>query len=151
MGYKSNKGRYVVKNKDKYIGDINKVTYRSSWEHKVMIELDHNPNVHKWTSEECVIPYISPLDNKQHRYFVDFVVWYKNKEGLVLTTLIEVKPYKETLKPEMKKGKKKENFIREMQTYLVNQAKWAAARRMCESKINHKFVVMTEKDIYGKK
>lgn len=150
MGFKGHKGKYIVKNKEKYVGDVNNITYRSSWEKKVMIELDHNPNVYKWTSEETVIPYRSPIDNRMHRYYVDFTVWYKNAKGEILTTLIEVKPFKETLEPKKTKGKKKENFIREMQTYLVNQAKWQTAVSICESKKNHKFIVMTEKDIYGK-
>jgi hypothetical protein len=33
MGFKGHKGKYVVKNKEKYVGDVNNITYRSSWVH----------------------------------------------------------------------------------------------------------------------
>jgi hypothetical protein len=36
--------------------------------------LDRHKDVTKWNSEEVVIPYRSPLDNKIHRYFTDFFV-----------------------------------------------------------------------------
>lgn len=145
---KFHKGRYVLKNPDKYVGNKDNIVYRSSWEKVMMINLDNNPNVWKWTSEETVIPYISPLDNRRHKYYMDFTVFYKDKEGEVYTTLIEVKPYAQTIEPVLTKGKKKKTFDREMKTYLVNQAKWKHARTLAESKKNCKFVIMTEKDIF---
>ena len=41
---------------------------------------DLNPDVLKWGSEETVIPYVSPLDNKIHRYFVDFYIQVRTQE-----------------------------------------------------------------------
>lgn len=73
---KFHKGKYVLKNPDKYLGNKDNIVYRSSWEKTVMINLDTNPNVWKWTSEETVIPYISPIDNRPHKYFMDFTVFY---------------------------------------------------------------------------
>ena len=54
--------------------------------------LDRNPDIISWASEELVIPYISPVDNRQHRYFPDFLVKMKTREGKTKTVLIEVKP-----------------------------------------------------------
>jgi len=48
---KFHQGKYVVKNKDKYVGDVKNVIYRSGWEKKVFLRLDINPNVLKWGSE----------------------------------------------------------------------------------------------------
>ena len=45
----------------------------------------------QWSSEEVVIPYISPIDNKRHRYFPDFLI--QTSKGWFL---IEVKPQVET-------------------------------------------------------
>ena len=104
---KFHKGKYVLKNPDKYLGNKDNIVYRSSWEKTVMINLDTNPNVWKWTSEETVIPYISPIDNRPHKYFMDFTVFYKDKEGKVFTTMIEVKPFAQTQEPVLTKGKRK--------------------------------------------
>jgi hypothetical protein len=59
---------------------------------------DNNSNVIKWGSENVVIPYISPVDGRAHRYFVDnFVVI---REGSKIGKyLIEIKPFKQTFAP----------------------------------------------------
>ena len=62
--------------------------YRSSWELKLMKFLDHNPEVEYWTVEPFPINYLNPKDNQIHRYFVDFMVKFKNGKKI----LIEVKP-----------------------------------------------------------
>ena len=56
-GSNTYKGKYVPENKEKYKGDIRKITYRSSWERWIMQWLDRNPRVAKWGSETVVIPY----------------------------------------------------------------------------------------------
>ena len=71
---KTYKGYFKPKNPKKYKGDPTNIIYRSSWECKLMIRLDEDPNVISWGSEEIIIPYRSPIDNKIHRYFVDFIV-----------------------------------------------------------------------------
>ena len=48
--------------------------YRSSWEYKFYEMVDITPTVKEWGSEEIIIPYISPVDGKRHRYFPDFYV-----------------------------------------------------------------------------
>lgn len=41
-------------------------------------------------------------------------------------------------------------FEDEIKTYLVNQAKWKAARQFCEQN-NIQFVILTEDEIFGAK
>ena len=36
----------------------------------------------KWSSEEIVIPYRSPIDKKVHRYFPDFWIQLLNSKGI---------------------------------------------------------------------
>lgn len=144
-------GRYRPKNPSKYIGDPTNIVYRSGWELKLMGYLDKNPNVVRWGSEELIIPYISPVDNKVHRYFTDFYVEKINNEGKKETIVIEVKPSKQTKAPDAKKGltktgKQKKRFIQEAITWETNKAKWKAAREFCADR-KWKFVIMTEKEL----
>jgi len=140
----SYKGRFTPKNPKKYAGDSSNIVYRSLWELKVMKYLDENSNVIYWASEELVIPYVSPVDNKVHRYFPDFIVKVLNKEGKETTMVLEVKPEKQTRPPSQKR--KTKQFIQESITYIINEAKWKAAELFC---LEHgwKFKIITEKDL----
>lgn len=143
-------GIYEVKNVEKYIGDPRECTYRSSWERKLAKHFDHNPAVVKWGIEPFPIPYISPKDGKTHRYFPDFIVVAKHpKTGEYITTLIEVKPYAQTVPPKGGKGKAKKRLIEETLTYSINDAKWASAKELCRRK-GWRFKIMTEKEIQPK-
>ena len=106
-----------------------------------MSYFDRNPDVVKWSSEEFVIPYVSPIDGKRHRYFIDFVVINKKGE----TFLLEVKPYKQTQEPKPKKTLTP-RYIKEVQTWAINTSKWKAAQALCEEK-GWKFDFITEKDL----
>ena len=46
----------------------------------------------QWQSEEFWIPYISPIDNRMHRYFPDFFIKYNDKTGKLRTMVVEIKP-----------------------------------------------------------
>jgi hypothetical protein len=138
-------GKFTPKNPQKYIGDYNNIVYRSSWECKVMDWLDRNDNIISWASEELIIPYLSPADNKYHRYFPDFLVKAKTRDGKFKTILIEVKPKRQTLPPEPKKRVTKQ-YINEVVTYGVNQAKWKAAQEFCLDR-GWEFKVMTEEHL----
>ena len=61
--------------------------------------LDKNPSIVSWASEELIVPYKSPVDNKFHRYYPDFLVKVRTKEGKLKTLMIEVKPKKQTQEP----------------------------------------------------
>lgn len=140
----SYKGKFTPKNPTKYKGDHTNIIYRSSWELKVMNYLDSNPGVIWWGSEELFIPYWSPVDNKKHRYFPDFISKIKRKDGTVMTYIIEVKPLRET-KPPVQKRKTK-RYLQEAATYIVNQSKWKAATEFCKDH-GWEFKVITEKDL----
>ena len=68
--FMSYKGWFTPKNPLKYKGDSKNVVYRSSWELKVMKWLDANPAVLWWASEELIIKYRSPIDQKIGRAHV---------------------------------------------------------------------------------
>jgi hypothetical protein len=139
------KGKYSVKNPKKYRGDINDVTFRSAWELKFMNWCDRNEYVLEWGSEIAVIPYISPIDKKVHRYFVDFYMKIKDSKGNIKKYLIEVKPKKFTQEP-IKPKRMTKQFIQEVYTYSVNQAKWKAATEFCADR-GFEFLILTEEDL----
>lgn len=120
---KYHKGKYKLKNPEKYKGDPNNVVYRSGWERSAFIFLDKNQDIIEWASEEIVIPYTCATDGKRHRYFID--VYYKTKTGHKY--LIEIKPHKQTLPPTAPNRRTK-RYITEALTYAKNQSKWKAAQ-----------------------
>lgn len=139
------KGKYTPKNPQKYRGDPSKITYRSTWECRVMSWLDSNESIIEWGSEEFSIPYISPVDGRTHRYFPDFYVKVKQKDETVKVMVLEVKPHKQTLEPQ-KKSRVTKQYINEVVTYGVNQAKWKAATEFCIDRA-WEFKILTEYDL----
>lgn len=139
---KTYKGRFKPNNPKKYKGDPTNIVYRSSWELKLMFKLDSDPKVISWGSEEIIIPYVSPVDGKLHRYFVDFIVTQINSKGNKETILIEVKPKSQTMPPKTP-AKKTKRYINEVFTWGVNEAKWKAATEYCKDR-NWQFNIMTE-------
>jgi hypothetical protein len=146
MSSKYRQGIFTPRNKDKFLGE--RAVYRSGLELKFFRFCDNNPNVVKWGSENVVIPYISPLDGRVHRYYVDNYVVIK-EDNTLKRYLVEIKPYKQTKRPETK-YRKKEHLIYEQKAYAVNQAKWESARNYCK-KNNLSFLILTEKELYGSK
>jgi hypothetical protein len=135
-------GYYRPKNPQKYMGDYKNIVYRSSWECKVMSWLDNNPSIVNWGSEELIIPYKSPVDGKVHRYFPDFVVKVQSKDGKLRTMILEVKPKRQTQAPKQQKRITKQ-YINEVTTWGVNQAKWKAATDFCLDR-GWEFKILTE-------
>tara|TARA_Y100000114_G_C11688310_1_gene292258 strand:+ start:237 stop:653 length:417 start_codon:yes stop_codon:yes gene_type:complete len=135
----SYKGRFKPQNPKKYKGDPSNIIYRSTWELRVMKYLDTQPKVEWWASEEMFVRYRSPIDEKIHRYYPDFVVKTKEK-----TFMLEVKPFHQTQKPKQKRKTKK--FLQEAATYAVNQQKWRAADIFCQEH-GWLFKIVTEKDL----
>ena len=129
----------------KYKGDVNNIICRSSWEAKFCNYCDLNENIIEWGSEEFWIPYRSPLDNRVHRYFPDFLIKIKESTGKIKTYVIEVKPRKQT-RPPIKKKNVTKKFIRESTVYAVNQAKWQAAGEWCKDR-KIEFKIITEKEL----
>jgi len=139
------KGKFRPKNPQKYRGDPTKIIYRSLWERNCMRYFDENPNVLKWSSEEVIVPYKSPLDGRYHRYFPDFLIRVKNKQGNLETIMIEVKPLKETKEPKPQKRLTK-NYLYEVKTWSINKSKWEAAIEFCKDR-KWKFMIITEKEL----
>lgn len=128
---------------EKYEGDHTNIIARSSWEIKFMNWVDSNSSVISWGSETIIVPYRSPLDNKPHRYFCDFKMKVKNSSGIIKTYLIEIKPFGQTILPQTKNKKR---YLTEASTYMVNQAKWAAAKRWATDR-GWEFIVLTEYEL----
>lgn len=143
------KGFFKPKNPKKYKGDSTNIVFRSSWELKLMMYLDIHEDVIKWGSEEIIIPYRSPIDNKIHRYFVDFIVTKINKDGKKETILIEVKPFRQTKEP-LKPKKMSKKFLTEVKDWGVNTAKWKAAEEFCKDR-GWQFKIFTEYELGIKK
>ena len=130
-GSKFKTGIFIPENTEKYRPPQNTLmnsnslgmTYRSSWELKFAQYLDKSDSIEYWSSEPFAIPYISPKDNKEHRYFIDFVFVLKNGEK----HLIEIKPFNQQKCP-------------------INQAKWEAATRYCKQ-IGATFTIVTEVEL----
>ena len=145
----SYKGRFKMKNPGKYKGDPSKVIYRSLWELKFFRYIDQHPDVIWWASEEYVIPYLSPVDGKMHRYYPDVVVHKKTPNNVLETVMIEIKPEGQTRPPDIAKknktptGRVSRRYINEVKTYGINEAKWIAADRFCVSR-GWKFIIMSE-------
>lgn len=142
------KGKFIPKYPVKYKGDPSNIIFRSLWERRVMSYLDENTNVIEWRSEEIAIPYKSPIDNRYHRYFPDFLAKIKRPDGSIQTLMLEVKPFEQTKEPKVQK-KRTKRYITEVTTWAVNDAKWKAAKEVCTDK-GWEFRLITEKEIFGK-
>lgn len=141
------RGRFVPKNPQKYVGNVNQIFFRSSWEMRYMKWLDANNAVIRWASEELAIPYVNPIKTdasgrpKISRYYPDFIVMYRDVNGQVHKEIIEVKPFQQAvMTPRMSE--------RDKMAYVVNQAKWKAAADYAEAN-GAKFRVITEKSMFA--
>ncbi len=129
-GKKFKQGFYNPKNPDKFRAsqDITMNSgplpfYRSSWELRVYRWCDESDQVEFWGTESINIKYISPKDNKPHRYFPDVFIKFVDGRKMI----VEIKPLAQVNSP-------------------INQAKFEAAHLYAE-KIGGEFVIMTEKDL----
>jgi hypothetical protein len=145
---KFHKSKFKPKNPHKYVGDVNNIIARSSWESDFLRYLDLNESVIQYASEEISIPYLNPLDGRVHKYYPDMLVKMIDKSGNQVVKLIEIKPYKQTKMPVVPKRKTK-RYDEECVTYIINQAKWEAAEKFCQDK-NWQFHKLTENELYRK-
>ena len=142
---KYHKGRFKPQHPEKYVGDATKIIYRSWWEFKLMSYCDKHSSIIEWSSEEVIVPYRSPIDGRMHRYFPDFVVQQKSKDGTIEVVMIEVKPKNQTKPPKIpdKNASKNKRFLNEVKTWGVNSAKWEAAEAYCKQR-GWRFTIFTE-------
>jgi TnsA endonuclease N terminal len=141
MASKFAKGKFTMKNPEKYVG-TKMPLYRSSWEWSFMNFCDTNKSVQKWASEAISIPYRDPLTNRNTIYVPDFFIQYADKFGRMHVELIEIKPASQTILERV--GKNKYNQAQ----FVKNQAKWAAASIWCKQQ-GIKFRILNENDIFS--
>ena len=138
------KSKYTPIYPSKYQGNTKHIICRSSWERKFCQWCDKNSSIIYWASEEISIPYVSPKDNRVRRYYPDFLIKVQEKNNIVKTYVVEVKPKKQTLPPKPRKRVTK-SYLYECTTYAVNQAKWKAANEFCkDNRIEFKIVTEDE-------
>ena len=133
-------GKFRLKFPEKYAGNRTP-TYRSSWEYTFMKFCDEHPSVRQWASEAVKIPYRNPLTGKHTIYVPDFFIVYADKGGKQKVELIEVKPKNQAVRENL--GRSRANQAH----YVINMAKWEAARAWCKQK-GIFFRVITEEDIF---
>lgn len=136
------KRKYKPLNYKKYVGDHSNIIMRSSWETRFAIWCDNNPSVVKWSSEETIVSYISPIDNRAHRYFIDFKIQVLTNDNTIKTYLVEIKPDSQTRPPKTPKRKTKQ-YLQEVVTWGVNEAKWKAATNYAKHR-GWEFIILTE-------
>jgi hypothetical protein len=150
---KFKQGYYIPVNPEKYIGDLQKIIFRSSWEYKFCRYCDNSSRILKWGSEPIPIPYISPLDNRRHTYHVDFYIRIVDIQSVERDFLIEIKPKYQTVtpkKPETRLTEKRMmDYNSSMRTYITNMAKWRSAREYVAS-LGYEFMILTEDFFDGK-
>jgi hypothetical protein len=142
-GARFQQGMYVPRNPHKYVGNLNKIRYMSSYELETHRFFDNNERVLRWSSEPMAIPYLKPTDGRVHKYLPDYWVEYVNKDGEIIQEIIEVKPAVQTKKP--RAGAKYSLY--EQLTFAVNMAKWEAAKAFCAQN-KMLFRVITERSIF---
>lgn len=137
-------------NPAKYIGDPSKIIFRSSWERLFCKYCDETAEVLFWSSEPVGIPYLSPVDGKEHSYFVDFYMKLQ-KADEIIEYLVEIKPSKALNPPVMKEGlttvKRLQSFNQAAKEWLINKAKFSAAQEF--ARVNNKsFIIVTEEFLF---
>ena len=132
------RGKYKLKNPEKYIGDPSKIVYRSRWERETFKFLEQNPNVKKWASEEIKIPYLD-FKGKLHRYYPDLYFELRNGKKY----LVEIKPASQPRPPTTSNHRR---FIKEQVRFKINQAKWEAAKDFC-ARSGLEWRIWTERDL----
>lgn len=128
-------GKYLPLNPQKYKGTQLPI-YKSDLERRMMLYLDTTNAVIEWIYEPQSIKYFDPIHKKTRRYYIDFTAIVK--QGNVFKTVwLEIKPLCECKKPSSNAK------IQTQITWIINQAKWQAARQLAKIK-NYEFHVINE-------
>jgi len=136
-------GLYIPKYPHKYVGDVTKIRYMSSWELQTHAFFDNNPNVLRWSSETLAIPYWNPVKDRAAKYYPDYWIEYINSDREVVQEIVEVKPKSQTTPPRANK----KNKLYEQLVFETNKAKWMAATEFCKHH-NLQFRIITEQSIF---
>jgi len=138
-------GFYRPINPAKYKGNPRQIVFRSSYELKFFRWADLNESVIQWSSETTIVPYRNPIDGEFHRYFVDISLRYRTPDNVIKGALIEIKPKRETLPPTTQKRKTRK-YLKEVEKYVINKAKWKAANEYAQQR-GMKFMLFTEQHL----
>lgn len=137
-------GYYLCKHPEKYVGDLSKIVFRSSWEFKFLRWCDNTDSVLRFASEPMSIPYMNPIDRKVHQYFIDFWVEMIDAEKVVTRWLVEIKPERNLMMPKEPKvmsGMALKNHVSQVKRVVQNIAKCQAAKNYAAMQ-NMKFMVL---------
>jgi len=143
-------GYYRPENSEKYLGDVTKIIYRSTYEYKFCRFCDNSTDVLSWSSEPFSVKYYDPVKQKKRDYFIDFYMKYKRADT-INDYLIEVKPKKKLVMPvfEGKQTLKRlKSYNSEVEEFLTNKSKIEAAKDYARS-LGYKFIVVTEDFLYN--
>ena len=116
------KSKYTPIYPSKYQGNTKHIICRSSWERKFCQWCDMNNSIISWASEEFSIPYVSPKDNRVHKYYPDYLIKVKEKNDMIKTYVVEVKPYKQTRPPKQRSRKTKSYLTECVLMQLIKQS-----------------------------
>jgi len=163
---RTHQGYYVIKNREKYIGDPSLAIYRSSWEYGFMKWCDYSPSVKRWSSEPFKVPYYdrvsklaeckrmgldpnNPRNWTVKNYNLDF--WCEIDKGdHIEKWFVEIKPKDKLRKPVPPSNSSSLKEIRRFnilaKEYLLNEAKFAALNEWAQ-KNNAKFYIFTEESL----
>lgn len=141
-------GKYQCMNPDKYLGDLETIYFRSSWEKKLYYYLDTNNRVLRWAAENIAIPY-EYYENGNlsvHRYYPDAYCEFRLSNGDTRKVVLEIKPSTEyrldektgdlvpPKEPKNKTMKSMKNYEYALRTFHKNILKWQAAKKYCEKR-----------------
>ena len=143
MNYRQ--GTFKPQHPEKYKGS-QPIIFRSGMELKMFQICDSHQSIITWGSESVVVPYVSPVDNKLHRYFIDLVMAVKHNTGTIQKYIVEIKPYRQTLPPTKSSKKKTSTILYETIQYAKNMSKWESAKEWA-AKHGYKFLIVTENEL----
>ena len=154
-------GPYKLINPNKYFGN-DTPKYKSSFELRMMEWADKNKNVIRWAYEPYYIEYkmsVPPgfpdwtyeiVDNKKHKYYIDFHVELLDVNGKLITYLLEIKPKSQTIEPKEPKRKTRASvsrYVANMKEFIKNTCKWATTNEYCRRK-GFEFRVLNEDNLF---
>ena len=143
-------GYFIPDFPEKYLGDRNKIIFRSGYELKFAKFCDLNSKILKWSSETIQVPYHHPIENKIKNYNIDFFIKVLQDDGSTKDYIVEVKPQKKLQKPILegrKTQKKLESHLYQMKEYLINLEKFTAAKKWAQDR-GWEFIIVTEKFLF---
>lgn len=143
---KCHRGYFKPSNPSKYVGDLNKIEFKSGLELAAFRQFDNHSSIINWSVENVKVPY--RYNNKSHIYIVDMWANIKQRDGSIKEYLVEIKHKKNVDKPSYNKRKSK-RYDEDLDEWMKNKAKWKAAAKYAISK-NIKFRIITNELIYGK-